>query len=190
MSWRFPHLQTKRVAKIFFKFCCIGFSLFWCVLVFTYVYSRYALCLLLQILLVAVLDVKTRDVLTVSSINSFLSQNCKATHIFFANFYVWGGGGATARFAPVVQWAKAGPDHLICHLRNIINVTSLQHSRYQHCSGDVFCHKINEKCVGKFWPVACYILSRYLQIFTLFETGVVPRSLSSKDHLISYRSAF
>jgi hypothetical protein len=44
----FPHLQMKRVAKeIFLKFGCIGFSLFWCVLVFTYVYSRYALCLLL-----------------------------------------------------------------------------------------------------------------------------------------------
>jgi hypothetical protein len=28
--------------------------------VFTYVYSRYALCLLLQILLVAALDIKTR----------------------------------------------------------------------------------------------------------------------------------
>jgi hypothetical protein len=33
----FPHLQTIRVAKDFFKFCCTGFSLFWCVLVFTYV---------------------------------------------------------------------------------------------------------------------------------------------------------
>jgi hypothetical protein len=66
-------------------------------------------------------------------------------------------------------------DHLTCHSRSIIKVTSLQHSRYQHCSGDVFCYKINAKCGGKFWPVACYIISRYLQIFTLFETGVVPR---------------
>jgi hypothetical protein len=33
--------------------------------VFTYVYSRYALCLLLQILLVAALDIKTRDAPTV-----------------------------------------------------------------------------------------------------------------------------
>jgi hypothetical protein len=47
-------------------------------LVFTYVYSRYALCLLLQILLVAALDIKTRDVPTVSSINWLLSRYCKA----------------------------------------------------------------------------------------------------------------
>jgi hypothetical protein len=75
--------------------------------VFTYVYSRYALCLLLQILLVAALDIKTRDVPTVSSINSLLSRCCKASQFFVANFYV--GGGATVRFAPVVPWAKAGP---------------------------------------------------------------------------------
>jgi hypothetical protein len=78
VAWWFPHLQTKRVAKEFFKFGCIGFSLFWCVSVFIYVYSHYALCLLLQILLVAILDIKTRDVPTVSSINSLLSQYCKA----------------------------------------------------------------------------------------------------------------
>jgi hypothetical protein len=47
---------------------------------------------LLQILLVAALDIKTRDVPTVSSINSLLSQYCKTSH-FFANFYVLGGGG-------------------------------------------------------------------------------------------------
>jgi hypothetical protein len=56
----------------------MGFSLFRRVLVFTYVYSRYALRLLLQILLVAALDIKTRDVPTVSSVNSLLSQYCKA----------------------------------------------------------------------------------------------------------------
>jgi hypothetical protein len=78
-----------------------------------YVYSRYALCLLLQILLVATLDINTRDVPTVSSINSLLSQYCKASLFFFvANFYVpEGGGGATVRFAPVFPWAKTGPEH-------------------------------------------------------------------------------
>jgi hypothetical protein len=38
-----------------------------------------------------------------------LSQYCKASLFFFANFYVWGGGAPTVRFAPVVPWAKAGP---------------------------------------------------------------------------------
>jgi hypothetical protein len=86
--------------------------------VFTYVYSRYALCLLLQILLVAALDIKTRDVPTVSSINLLLLQYCKASH-FFANCYVFwvGGAGApTVRFAPVVPWAKAGPVFTDCDL--------------------------------------------------------------------------
>jgi hypothetical protein len=72
----------------------------------SFVYSRYALCLLLQILFIAALDIKTRDAPTVSSINSLLSQYCKALH-FFANFYVW--GAPTVRFAPVVPWAKTGP---------------------------------------------------------------------------------
>jgi hypothetical protein len=63
---------------------------------------------LLQILLVAALDIKTRDVPTVSSVNSLLSQYCKALLFFVvANFYVR--GGATVCFAPVVPWAKTGP---------------------------------------------------------------------------------
>jgi hypothetical protein len=63
--------------------------------------TRYTLCLLLQILFVAALDIKTRDVPTVSSINLLLSQYCKAS-LFLAHFYVFGGGGApTVRFAPV-----------------------------------------------------------------------------------------
>jgi hypothetical protein len=107
VAWSFPHSQTKRVAKEFFlKFGCIGFSLFWCVLVFTYVYLRSALCLLLQILLFAGLDIKLRDGPTVSWISSMLSQYCKASH-YFANFYVLG-GAPTICFAPVVPWAKAG----------------------------------------------------------------------------------
>jgi hypothetical protein len=44
-------------------------------------------------LLVAALDIKTRDVLTVSSINSLLSQDIKVSH-FFANLCIEGGGGA------------------------------------------------------------------------------------------------
>jgi hypothetical protein len=71
-------------------------------------FGVYALCLLLQILFVAALDIKTRKVPTVSSINSLLSQYCKASHYFFGNFYV-GGGAPTVRFAPVVPWAKTGP---------------------------------------------------------------------------------
>jgi hypothetical protein len=88
----FSFANERSLKGFFFKFGCIGFSLFWCVLVFTYVYSRYALCLLLQILLVAAIDIKTRDVPTVSSINWLLSQYCKAS-LFFQNFYVPGGGG-------------------------------------------------------------------------------------------------
>jgi hypothetical protein len=76
--------------------------------VFTYVYSRYALCLLLQILFVAALDIKTRDVPSVGSVNSLLSQYCKASH-FFLQIFIYG-GAPTVRFAPVVPWAKAGPD--------------------------------------------------------------------------------
>jgi hypothetical protein len=48
---------------------------------------------LLQILLVAALDIKTRDVPTVSSINSLLSQYCIASHFCFANLYVPDLGG-------------------------------------------------------------------------------------------------
>jgi hypothetical protein len=81
-------------------------DVFWCL----HVYLRYTLCLLLQILFVAALDINTRDVPTVSSINSLLSQYCKASQFFFTNFYVWGWGGApNFRFAPVVPWAKTGP---------------------------------------------------------------------------------
>jgi hypothetical protein len=90
IAWWFPHLQTKSVSKDFFLFGCVGFNLIWCVLLFTYVYSRYALCLLLQILFVAALDTKTR----ISSINLLLSQYCKASHIF-ANFYVLGGANCS-----------------------------------------------------------------------------------------------
>jgi hypothetical protein len=123
LAWWFPHLQTKRVAKDFFYFGCIGFSLFWCVLAFTYVYSRYALCLLLQILLVAALDIKTRDIPTVgaldiktrdiptvSPINSLLSQYCKASIFFCANFYVLGGGGgANCSLCPGCPMGKDRP---------------------------------------------------------------------------------
>jgi hypothetical protein len=90
---------------------------------------------LLQILFVAALDIKTRDVPTVSSINSLLSQYCKTSLFFlfiyfylfilflffFANFYVLVGAGATVRFAPVAPWAKTGPDeeHHLCSFLTI-----------------------------------------------------------------------
>jgi hypothetical protein len=67
------------------------------------IYSYYALRLLLHIWLVAALDIKMRDVPSVSSINSLLSQYCKALLFFcffFANYGV--GGAPTVRFAPVV----------------------------------------------------------------------------------------
>jgi hypothetical protein len=76
-------------------------------------FGVHALCLLLQILFVAALDIKTRDVPTVSSINSLLSQYCKAS-LFFCKFLCMGGGGPpTVRFAPGVPWAKAGPGYMI-----------------------------------------------------------------------------
>jgi hypothetical protein len=59
--------------------------------------------------LVAALDIKTRDVPTVSSINSLLSQYCKASH-FFLQIFIYRGRAPTVRFAPVVPWAKTGPD--------------------------------------------------------------------------------
>jgi hypothetical protein len=100
--------------------------------VFTYVYSRYALCLLLQILFVAALDIKLRNVPTVSSMNSLLLLYCK-TSLFFANFYVHGGGGApTVRFAPVVPWAKTGPDYTD-HTRYATSVPARWHNS-QHIS--------------------------------------------------------
>jgi hypothetical protein len=58
--------------------------------VFTCVYLCYALCLLLQILFIATLEIKTRNAPTVSSINSLLSQYCRALN-FFCKFYVQGG---------------------------------------------------------------------------------------------------
>jgi hypothetical protein len=69
-----------------------------------------ALCLLLQILFVAALDIKTRDVPTITSINTLLSQYCKA--LYFLQIFMHGGRGApTVRFAPVVPGAKDGPEH-------------------------------------------------------------------------------
>jgi hypothetical protein len=59
-------------------------------------------------IVVAALDIKTRDVPTVSSINSLLSQYCKALH-FFWQIFMYRRGAPTVRFAPVVPWAKTGP---------------------------------------------------------------------------------
>jgi hypothetical protein len=55
---------------------------------------------------VAALDIETRDVPTVSSINSLLSQYCKASLCVCQFLCI---GGATVRLAPVVPWAKDGP---------------------------------------------------------------------------------
>jgi hypothetical protein len=78
--------------------------------VFTYVYSRYALCLLLQILFVAVLDIKTRDVPML--VNKLVAVTILQSFAFFCKFLCCTGGGRgapTVRFAPVVPWAKTGP---------------------------------------------------------------------------------
>jgi hypothetical protein len=73
------------------------------------IYSRYALCLLLQILLVAALDIKTRDVPTVSSINSLLSQYCKTSHFFLQIFMYGGWGGANCLLCPGYPMGKGRP---------------------------------------------------------------------------------
>jgi hypothetical protein len=78
--------------------------------VFIYVYSRYALCLLLQILFVAALDIKTRDVPTVNSITR--CKNIAKLHIFCKFLCIGGEGAPTVRFALVVPWAKAGPGYM------------------------------------------------------------------------------
>jgi hypothetical protein len=65
----------------------------WCL----HMYIHVMLCLLLQILFVADLDIKTRDAPTVSSINSSLSQYYKASHIFL-QIFMYGGGGGRPQF--------------------------------------------------------------------------------------------
>jgi hypothetical protein len=75
------HLQTKRVVKDIFFFNLVVLAL------------GYALCLLLQILFVAALDIKIRDAPTLSSVNSLLSQYRKASHFFLQIFMYWGVGG-------------------------------------------------------------------------------------------------
>jgi hypothetical protein len=82
--------------------------------VFTYVYSRYALSLLLQILSNAVLDIKTRDVPTVSKNKLVAVTILQSFTFFFLPIFMWGGGGApTVCFSPVFPWAKTGPDRVV-----------------------------------------------------------------------------
>jgi hypothetical protein len=109
---------NEKSPKDFFNLVALALAysdVFWCLHIEYYVYSRYALCLLLQILLVAALDIKTRDVPTVSSAVTILQS-----FAFFCKFLCTGGGGATVRFAPVVPWAKTGP------VRGILFLLSLQ----------------------------------------------------------------
>jgi hypothetical protein len=77
LTW-FPHLQTKRFAKDFF------FNLVVLVLAYSDVFWR--LHMYIHVML-------TRDVPTVSSVNSLVSQHCKASHFFLKIFMYWGGGG-------------------------------------------------------------------------------------------------
>jgi hypothetical protein len=53
-----------------------------------------------------IVEIKMRDIPTVISINSLLSQYCKASHFFYKFLCI---GGPTVRFALVVPWAKTGP---------------------------------------------------------------------------------
>jgi hypothetical protein len=54
---------------------------------------------------IAALHIKTRDITSVSSLNSLLSQYWNASH--FLQFLCM--GAQNVRFAPVVPWAKASP---------------------------------------------------------------------------------
>jgi hypothetical protein len=82
-------------------------DVFWCL--HNYVYSRYALCLLLQILFIAALDMKTRDVPSVRSINSLLLQYCKASLFFLQIFMYLGGGGRQIFICPGCPMGKDWP---------------------------------------------------------------------------------
>jgi hypothetical protein len=75
-------------------------------------YSRYDLCLLLQILFVAALDIKTRDVLTFVE-KTRCCHNIVKLHIFYKFLCR---GPPTVRFVPVVPWAKAGPVYAFLYL--------------------------------------------------------------------------
>jgi hypothetical protein len=88
-------------------------------------YSRYALCLLLQMLFVAALDIKTPDVPTVSSINSLLSQYGKASHVC-ANFYV-GRGGSQLFALPRLSHGQRPALELVLALRRTLRLSGMEH---------------------------------------------------------------
>jgi hypothetical protein len=97
----------------FLKFGFIGLAysdVFWC-LCFMFIAANIVCCRLIH---------QDAQVPTVSSINSLLSQYCKASHYCFGNFYV-GGGAPTVRFAPVVPWAKTGPAYEFVKLYSPVN---------------------------------------------------------------------
>jgi hypothetical protein len=118
VAWRFPHFKTKRVVNDFFfnlAVSALAYSdVFWCLHMYIYIMLFVYCC---KYCWFAILDIKTRDVPTVSSINSLLSQYCKALHCF---------GAPTVRFAPVVPWTKTSPVHRqyilgsFLHFRNIL----------------------------------------------------------------------
>jgi hypothetical protein len=156
--------------------------------VFTYVYSRYALCLLLQILFLAALDIKTRDVPTVSSINSLLSQYCKAS-FFFKFLWIWGEGAPTVRLAPVVPWAKTGPAYIVptkyTTLRQKLQYTTVQADHcpllsLTHTPSMAFKFYIN-KNVAKWVCVRAYCRCTHKRNFKLPQYGHLSIALRKHD---------
>jgi hypothetical protein len=129
--------------------------------VFTYVYSRYALCLLLQILLVAALDIKTHDVPTVSSINSLLSQYCKASHFFCKFLCIGGGGGLFAlprlSHGPRPALAAAIFQKPGVHLRSLQRVDSTGHpvSRSDWMASFSYSRYEYRERIARIWHLYC-----------------------------------
>jgi hypothetical protein len=109
--------------------------------VFTYVYSGYALCLLLQILLVAALDIKARDVPTVSSINSLLSQYCKTSlFFFFCKFLCFLGGGGRRQLFALPQLSHGERPALLAYTegwQSTLKVTAIQFYVFITSVGDL-----------------------------------------------------
>jgi hypothetical protein len=119
------------------------FSVYMCIFTLCFI-------LLLQILFVAALDIKTRDVPTVSTINSLLSQYCKAMH-FFANFYVGGGGRQLFALPPLSHGQRPALILSVCVQTQLSSLLCLPHSTtfFSHCHKwhDFREKKLNIKCV-------------------------------------------
>jgi hypothetical protein len=115
VAWWFPHLQTERVAKDFFFLIW----LYWLQLIlmcFGVYICIFTLCLMFIAANIVCCRLRHQDArCTHRSINSLLSQYCKASLFFFFKFLCTRGGGGvwgvepTVCFAPVVPWTNTGP---------------------------------------------------------------------------------